>query len=192
MDTKSVQQLEQDITFVRQAVEQKDRQRYASVGLAVLWAVIVGTGYTLLDFNLRAAMWFWAIAPVLGFLISFRIGWKAEMAAGVETSCPGWVHGTHWGSMFVIALAVMSIAYTSGIKGQTVGQLMSLVSGTVCFLAGLHLDRRFMLPGIALVLGSATVGFLGIYPWTTLGSITAISLIISAIWMRPRDVETNA
>jgi len=188
----SVQQLKEDITFVRQAVDQKDKQQYTSVALAVLWAAIVGTGYTLLDFNLPAAMWFWGIAPVLGFLVSFRIGWKAELEAGVENSCPEWVHATHWGSMFVIAVAIMSIAYTSGLQGPVIGQLMSLVSGIVCFLAGLHLDRRFRLPGIALVLGSAAVGFLGAFPWTTLGVITAVSLIISAIWMRPRDVEANS
>jgi hypothetical protein len=192
MDTKSVQQLEQDITFVRQAVEQRDQKQYTSIAIAVLWAAIVGTGYTLLDVHLPAAMWFWGIAPVLGFLVSFWVGWKSEASVGVERNCPGWVHALHWGSMFAVAIAIMSVAHTSGMEGQVVGQLMTLASGIICFLAGLHLDRRFMLPGIALILGSAAVGYLENLPWTFLGLIAAISLIVSAIWMRPRDAQTNA
>ena len=192
MDAKTVQKVEEDMSFVRQAVEQRDRKQYTSIALAVLWAVIVGTGYTLLDFHLKAAMWFLAIAPVLGFLASFWIGAQAELTAGIERRCSGITIPVHWGSMFVLAAAILSIAYANQLSGKVIGQLVTLISGAVCFLAGLHLDRRFILPGILLAIGSPAIDYIRPYPWTSIGLITAASLIISAIWMKPKNAETNA
>ena len=35
--------LEEDIAFVREAVERRDRTHYRSIAIAVLWAVILAT-----------------------------------------------------------------------------------------------------------------------------------------------------
>ena len=144
----------------------------------------------LLDFHLQATMWFWAIGPFVGFLASFRIGRRGELLCGVERS-RGLIYPLQWGSMFVIAVAILMMCKSAGISGATVGQLFTLASGVVAYLAGLPLDRRFLLPGVLLILGAPLVGFVGPYPWTTIGISVALSLIASAVWMHPGHVEQN-
>jgi len=61
----------------------------------------------------------------------------------------------------------------------------------VCFFAGLHLDRRFIWPGVLLVAASGAVDYMGPYPWTTVGVVMAVTLIASALWMKPKDVEAK-
>ena len=50
MDPKVTQKLEEDVSFVRQVVEQRDEDQYRALGITVLWAVIIAVGYTLNDF----------------------------------------------------------------------------------------------------------------------------------------------
>lgn len=156
--------------------------------IAVLWAMLIGVGYTLLDFSLRTAMWFMAIAPPVGFFLSGWLQVRAERRVGLEARRE---HVLHWGFMFVLSGAVLSIASSNQLSGWVTGQLFTLVSGAMCFYGGLHLDRRFLWPGVVLVLGSALMSHLGPYPWTAVGWATAASLIASAVWMRPGRVEAN-
>jgi len=50
MEPKVTQKLEEDVSFIRQAVEQRDEGQYRVLGITVLWAVIIAVGYTLNDF----------------------------------------------------------------------------------------------------------------------------------------------
>ena len=45
------QKFEEDVAFVREAVEKRDRMQYNSIAIAVLWAIILATGYALNDFR---------------------------------------------------------------------------------------------------------------------------------------------
>ena len=190
MDTKSntAQEIEQDLTFIRDVVERRDRTSYTSIAIAVLWAAIAGIGFTLIDFYPKAIWWYSGIAPPLGFLASFWIGGRSEQRVGVVV---GRNHAVHWGSMFVLAGAVLAIVYTNDLNGKVAGQLFTLISGAACFFAGLHLDRRFIWPGVVLVAGSAAVDHIGPYPWTTVGVVMAATLIASALWMKPKDVDAT-
>ena len=192
MEATNVKKLSEDMTFLREVVRESGRTQCRSIALAVLWAVIIGTGYALLDFNLRAAMWFWGIAPAVGFIASFGMGRRGELLCGVERG-RGLTYPLHWGSMFVIALAILMISHSGNLPGKAIGQLFTLTSGVVAYLAGLHLDRRFLLPGVILVLGAPLIDFVGPYPWTTLEIPVALSLIVSAIWMHPgHDEQTES
>ena len=74
MDPKVTQKLEEDVSFVRQAVEQREEGQYSTLGITVLWAVIIAVGYTLNDFAAEYSPLFWSIAPLAGFLVSCGLG----------------------------------------------------------------------------------------------------------------------
>ena len=70
MEPKVTQQLEEDVSFVRQAVEQREEGQYRYLGITVLWALIIAVGYTLNDFAAEYSALFWTVTPVAGFLVS--------------------------------------------------------------------------------------------------------------------------
>ena len=95
------QKFEEDVAFVREAVEKRDRMQYNSIAIAVLWAIILATGYMLNDFRPDISHLYWPIATFIGFLISFWIAKRAMRARGIIRSGVKAKYGWHWGSLFV-------------------------------------------------------------------------------------------
>ena len=147
MDPKVTQKLEEDVSFVRQAVEQREKDQYRTLGITVLWAVIIAVGYTLNDFAVEYSPLFWTVAPVAGFLVSYGLGVWQGRKQGIRMSGLGRRHALHWGTIFFAVVAVTSISFSHRIDGRVIGQLFALISGVVFFLGGLHLDRRTLWPG---------------------------------------------
>lgn len=189
MSTPNMEKLEADIAFLREAVGERNKQRYTSITISILWAIIVAIGSILNDFALQYAGWYWLGAPIVGFFVSFYLGHRASRECGTLSQTDGRKHAVHWGSLFFIFLAVLSIAYTHNINGWVIGQILVLISGIGWFFAGLHLDKRFLYPGIVMIIGAAAVDFLSPYPWTAIGFAFSASLIISAIKMRPQHED---
>ena len=187
MDPKVTQKLEEDVSFVRQAVEQREEDQYRYLGVTVLWAVIIAVGYTLNDFAVEYSSLFWTIAPVAGFLISYGLGARQGRKEGVHRPGLGVRHALHWGTIFFAGVAVISIALSHRIDGRVIGQLFALIAGVVLFLGGLHLDRRNLWPGVLLICGSVAIDHIQPYPWTIVGWATATGLVASALWMKPKD-----
>lgn len=183
------QKFEEDVAFVREAVEKRDRMQYNSIAIAVLWAIILATGYMLNDFRPDISHLYWPIATFIGFLISFWIAKRAMRARGIIRSGVKAKYGWHWGSLFVVIPITVSIALRHGLALEplVMNQFITLIAGITCYLAGLHLDRRFLLPGIVHIVGAPAVDYLAPYPWTMVGLAIAASLIISALWMKPHE-----
>ena len=189
MEPNVTQKLEEDVSFVRQAVEQRDEGQYRYLGITVLWAVIIAAGYALNDFAMEYAPVYWMVAPAAGFLVSLGLGTRQERKRGLFRSGLGARNALHWGCIFFGGVAVMSIAFSHRFDGWVIGQLFALLSGAVFFLGGLHLDRRTLWPGVLLICGSAAVDHIPAWPWTIVGLATAAALVASALWMKPRDDE---
>lgn len=183
------QKFEEDVAFVREAVEKRDRMQYNSIAIALLWAIILATGYSLNDFHPEISHLFWPIASFIGFLISFWIANRAMRARGIARRGVRAKYGWHWGSLFVVIPITVFIALRHGLamEPSVMNQFITLIVGVTCYLAGLHLDRRFLLPGIVHIVGAPAVDFLAPYPWTIVGLAIAASLIISALWMKPNE-----
>ena len=61
------QQLHDDLRFVRRAVTRRGLLDPTPRAIPFLWAAFILVAFTLLDFNLRAALWMFAlVAPLLG------------------------------------------------------------------------------------------------------------------------------
>ena len=191
MDPKVTQKLEEDVSFVRQAVEQREEDQYRTLGITVLWAVIIAVGYTLNDFAAEYSPLFWAIAPLAGFLVSCGLGAWQGRKQGVRRPGLGRRHALHWGTIFFAGVAVISIAFSHRFDGGVIGQLFALISGVVFFLGGLHLDRRTLWPGVLLICGAVAIDHIQPYPWTIVGWVTAVGLVVSALWMKPKDEEAK-
>lgn len=179
--------LREDIAFVREAVERRDRTHYRSIAIAVLWAVILAIGHSLSDFSPHYSPLYWCTATPVGYLLSFRIAAREARATGVADRRTRARFGMHWGSLFVAIAIVLFIALPHGLEHSVISQFITLTAGITCFLAGLHLDRRLLVPGVVMVLCAAVVDYLAPYPWTIVGLAIAASLIVSAIWMKPRE-----
>lgn len=185
-----VQKLEADISFVREAVERSDRERYRPVGIAVLWATILLVGHVLNDIAPDESIVYWNIGPPVGFLLSFLLGKRAAKSRGVYSRDLARKHVLHWGSIFLAVVPIVYISLSHRLDKAATDQIFALVTGIVLFLGGLHLDRRMLWPGLLLVVGSVAVDFIGPYAWTKIGLCYAGSLIAVALWMKPRDDES--
>ncbi len=189
MDLK--QKFSEDISFVKELVERRKNIQYSSIALTYLWAVIIGFGYSLNDFTEEFAIWYWNIMPLTGFLISIWIGIHTDKLFGMLDRSTVFKHIMHWGSMFALIISILSFF---GIEESTRNerlQTITLVCGTMCFLAGIHMDRRYIWPGVVLAFGAIVSTYLGPYPWTVVGIIFAISLFLSAHKMKQKYDENE-
>ena len=192
MDPEVTRKLEEDVSFVRQAVEQRDKGEYKPLGIIVLWAVIISVGYALNDFAMEHAPLYWMTAPVAGFLVSLALGRRADRKRGLSRPRLGARHALHWATIFFGGVAVISIAVAHRFDGWVIAQLFALLTGVVFFLGGLHLDRRTLWPGVLLICGAAAVDHIQPWPWTIVGLATSAALVASALWMKPKDEEAAA
>jgi hypothetical protein len=191
MAAQPVEQFAQDLHFVREAVETSRAVHYRSMAIPLLWAVVILVGFTINNFGQLATVGlYWAIVSPIAGIASGWLGMRAERSAGVQSDR---VHGSrqtlHWLTIFFGFFAVAAITASHGMDGRLAGQLMTLVFGIVYFLGGLHLDARFLFPGLAAIAGSAAIDHLGPYSWTIVGAVIAMALVASAFWKKESDVQ---
>ena len=192
MDPEVTQKLEEDVSFVRQAVEEREKGEYRSLAITILWAVVISVGYALNDFAMDYAPLYWMSAPLAGFLVSLGLSRRDDRKRGLRRPGLGARHALHWGTIFFGGVAVILICLAHRLDGWVISQLFALLTGAVFFLGGLHLDRRTLWPGVLLIIGSAAVDHMQPYPWTIVGLATSAALVASALWMKPRDEQAVA
>ena len=192
MEPEVTRKLEEDVSFVRQAVEQREKGEYRSLAITILWAVIIGVGYALNDFAMDYVPLYWMTAPAAGFLVSLGLGLRDDRKRGLRRPGLSARHALHWGTIFFGGAAVIFIAMAHRLDGWVIGQLFALLTGAVFFLGGLHLDRRTLWPGVLLIGGAAAVDHIQPWPWTIVGLATAAALVASALWMKPKDEQAVA
>lgn len=175
------EQVAGDLQFVRQAVERRERAGAGSrtpLAIPVLWGFIVLAGCVWIDLSPRNCWIYWMIAPPIGFALSRLIGGRAAFALGEYDADEGKRMGLHWSSIFIGSVPVVLLALAGKLNGQAMGQLLILISGIVYYLGGVHFDRRWMLPGLVMMLGAGALTFSWPFAWTTLGVAIFLSLVV--------------
>src|SRR5438874_1939823 len=76
------EQLQQDLSFVRDAVARRERMPQTPAAIPCIWAAYVLIGYTMIDFAPQWAGWFFMIGGFGGGLLSGIIGGRAERRSG--------------------------------------------------------------------------------------------------------------
>jgi hypothetical protein len=181
-------QLQQDLHFVRRAVARRQSEPTPQI-IPIVWGVFVLVSFAMLDFYRTGAAWmFTAVAPALA-LFSGWIGRAQARRAGETDRRAGRIHALHWGSIFLAMMSLVVLAATGRVRGEGVGQVATLLVGLVYFLAGVHLDGRWMISGLLLMAGAAAVAFVPRYPWTILGAVVCLALVLPAFLPRRADAH---
>jgi hypothetical protein len=191
MTTQDINDLAQDLHYVREAVQTSRAMQYRSMTIPLLWAAVIAVGFTINDFcRPETVGLYWAIVSPIAGILSGWPGMHVERSTGVQSNKQdGRRIAFHWLTILAGFIAVVIITTSRELDAQLTGQLMTLVFGIVYFLGGLHLDGRFLIPGLAAIFGSAAIGHLGPFSWTIVGAVIACALIASAVWKKGHHVQ---
>lgn len=189
-------QMQEDLQYVRQLVDQRGPRRPPGTGAIYwVWAVYTLIGYTLIDVAPQASGPFFLIGGIVGGLLSAVIGYRARRRSGDLDVRDRWLSLLHWvgGVILCIAgtLALGAVIPPLREKAYS-GQLVVVMIGVVYFLAGVHLDRWFLLLGPVLMIGGICVGLVPHYGWTALGVVIAVGLTAPTFFPSRRDTHPAA
>ena len=175
-----IQQISDDLHFVRAAVARREPYDRGPALLPILWAIYVIVGYTLIDFAPAASGWFFAIAGLAGGILSWYLGKRYAKRTGERDRAIGLRALGHFGGGIVIAwIFTMGLATViPGLRGNHGGQVFVVMIGLVYFLWGIHYQRYFMFLGPVVMLGGTLVGLVPYYGWTALGAIISLGLVL--------------
>ena len=129
--SQPVEQLADDLRFVRQTVESSNRIQYRSLAIPVLWAGVIAVGFALNDFWQSPAVgWYWMVVPALAGLLSGWLSTHAERSAGMQSDRQlGRRAALHFLTIFAGFIALAVIIASQGLDWRLGGQLMTLVFG---------------------------------------------------------------
>lgn len=188
-----VQRLRDDLAFVRGVVQRHDRERPDLFGVYLAWAIYVLVGYTLLDVRPLWANWWlslaWIPASVASAVSVRRMRARGTMVRDPELSRR---ISLHWGGGVALAI-VAGVGLASvipALRGPASGQVIVCLIGLVYFLAGVHFDRRFLVLGPVMIVGGIAISFLHTMPWTILGAVIALGLVVPSLFKR-NSAETS-
>jgi hypothetical protein len=183
-----VQQLRDDLNFVRSAVARRERMDTGPALTLYIWAAYVLIGYTLIDIRLSLAGPFFGIGGFVGGALSWWIGRRYSDKTGERdqaTAMKGLLHfgGGIFAAMFASSALAVFIEPLRGLQGS---QVFVVMIGLVYFLWGVHYQRYFMLLGLVVMAGGVVVGQIHPFGWTLLGIVIALGLVLPTLvpWNR--------
>jgi hypothetical protein len=175
-----LERLQSDLNFVRDAVDASTRSK-SPPALYFVWAVIVGIGFTLVDFRADLVPAYWSAAGPAGFLVSAYLGWRHARRIGQASSADGRRHLLHWGAVVLVVALAVFLGVKNALPPNVLHAVILVVLALGYFTAGLHLDRSLIWIGLLLAAGSIVVMAVPSYAWTGLGIALAISLVVTGI-----------
>ena len=186
-----VQQLADDLHFVRNAVKKAESSRPPPRSIPIFWAAYVLIGYTLIDLWPSVAGAFFSSAVSAAGFCSY-LGSRAARKDGMIHRTRNGVDALRGFCSFVAAyLAAVGLSFTLPLGIQAASQVFVVLIGMVYLLAGLYGPRylRYMLIGEPLVMaGGICVSLVPHLGWTCLGILIA-SCIITPVIARPRETH---
>ena len=186
-----VKQLESDLGYVRAVVQEADRAP-SPAGIYLLWAIICLVGFPLADFAPQHMALFWFTVGPLGWVVSAWLGWRAARRGGQLDRSLGMRHMAHWAAMLVgVALGVLMVK-GGMLTGEGMGAFAILVVGLAYVLAGVHLDRLFVWPGLLMLAGYGVLVLAQGPTWTIVGVLVSVGLAISALAASKKRVALPA
>lgn len=193
MDTPN--QMAEDLRFVRQAVEAREKSRRPHVAHLILWTVYSLTVLPAMDFFPHQApviSWIGLGAGVVGSMILGRIDGKKS---GIYDRAEARRTMLHWfGGIVLLLVAVFGMACVDpDMRGPKAGEMSVVLVGFLYFLAGVHFpENRFMLwAGPLMVVVGIASSALTEYRYTAIGAMFAACLLSPIIFGR-KNVQAKA
>src|SRR2546423_8816371 len=140
-----VSQMKDDLQFVRDVVDRRERSGRGPVLIYWYWAAYVLIGYAMIDFLPRWAGWFFMIFGLGGGVVSGIIGRRYAQRTGERDRLESWRRGMHFGAGIILAfVATFALAWViPELRGPKGSQVMVVMIGIIYFLSGVHFDRNF-------------------------------------------------
>lgn len=182
--------LEQDLGFLRRAVDGAAPRSPASIYF--LWAVLVLAGFALVDLNENRVGLYWMIAGPAGGLISVYLGWRDQRHFGAMDLALGMRYVQHWGAMMAVIFLATLMPGRGLIAWDAFGPLVLLILAMSYFHAGLYLDAPLRWVGLLLVGGYVMVLSVDAYAWTIVGALVAAALMVVGFRESRRRVAATA
>jgi hypothetical protein len=189
----NVSQIQDDLQFVRQSIS-KRQSRGPIEGPYYAWAVYALIGYALIDFAPHYANAFFGIAWIPAAIVSGILVRRAKAIRGEVNRA---FHGKllmHWlgGCVLAVACSIgLALAIPDLQKGIASGQVSLVLIGMVYFLAGVHIDRSFLVLGPIVMICGIVVGFIPHYGFTIVGVIFALGLVLAGLAASRGRVATS-
>jgi len=179
-----VQQLRDDLHYVRGAVARRERADYAPPGIMYVWVVYILVGYTLMDFRTQFAGPFFAIGGIVGGILSSILGHSYARKIGEQDRTTYFRALLHFGGGIVVAAAgsLALRAFLGPIPEMQIAQIFVVMIGLVYFLWGVHYQRYFMFLGPVVMAGGVLVGQIHHFGWTLLGATISLGLILPTLF----------
>ncbi len=181
------EQVEQDLRYVRSAIERSDTHRTPRL-ICFLWAALVFVGFALVDLRVAWVPTYWTFAGPGGFLLSGYLGWRHARYAGQPSAWMGRCQMLHWGAMLACVYLMLLLPALGAMAWEGVGPAILLVLALGYFQAGVHFDGAFRWIGLLLAVGYILVLFVQVYAWITIGAVIALSL--GTVGLRTSKMET--
>lgn len=172
------EQLQQDLDYIAGAVRRRDRP-VGVPAIYFLWAAVILVGFALPDFAPRQMGAYWLVCGFGGGLLSWWLGARADRRSGIRDRELGRRYGLHWsigGIAFVLTLLPLLLGRVPPQQG---GAGFLFTTGLLYALAGVHLERRLLWPGLLMLAGYAVMTvFAPPYAWT----ISGVAISLSLLW----------
>jgi hypothetical protein len=176
----NLERLQGDLKFVRAAVDSSSRSK-SPPALYLVWAIIGGIGFALVDFRADLVPGYWAVAGPAGFLLSAYLGWRRARVGGQASSAEGKRHLLHWAAVLLAIALAAFLVFSSTLPANALQTVILLVLALGYFTAGLHLDRALLWVGALMAAGAVGVTLVPAYAWTGLGIALAVALVVAGI-----------
>jgi hypothetical protein len=191
-----LQQLSDDLRFVRHAVEAqgKDINPIEARLVYGYWAAYVLVGYFLIDVAPDyIAGTFFMIGGIVGGFVSSAIGKRAAAKYGEASAEDKRRTTLHWavGMPLVIASGFGLVAVIPALRGVAGSQVLLVMIGLVYYFWGVYVDRNFLWLGPVLIVGGLVVRFIPVYPWTCVGAVIALGLVVPPLLKRAPVTKTT-
>ena len=184
-----IEQFADDVHFVRRCLSRRSAGPNPDAArIYLIWAAYVLIGYSLIDMRPPVAGWFFLIGSIPAALGSWWIGRRAERRVGEVDRDLNRRALMHWAGGFVLIwLAVAGLTLViPPLRGFYGSQVFVVMIGLLYFFSGVHFDGHFLWLGPLLIAGGIVIGFIPAYPWTCVGAVIALALLVPYIDARRR------
>lgn len=179
------EQLESDLSYVRDAVRRSDNSK-SPPSIYYFWAAVSLIGFAIVDYSPQHAGLFWMVAGPGGWIVSALLARAWCRKTGEMNRRMGLRYGLHWAGLLGAIFLLMFGASQGAWDMEAGGHLILLILSLTYFFAGLHMDRALLWVSLITLAGFIGLFFLTGPVWTITGIAVAIGLAMTP-WLESRN-----
>ncbi|MCH9027853.1 MAG: hypothetical protein IIA05_12205 [Proteobacteria bacterium] len=171
---------ERYLAYVKDVVKGAESAPSGPRAIYILWAVIYFTGFSLFDWNHRYAGIFWLIAGPIGGVVSFWLGSRSALRAGVASRRMAKRHMLHWIGTGAAIFMALPLLWLGVLSSTALIKVILLIMALGMFTAGIYLVRPYLWVGLALAACYLAVMTLSALPWMVVGALSGGTMLLAA------------